>query len=95
MRTHRRAGWRRWLFWKAQPASLHLAGRSEHQRGPPAESAARISGELLRRAPDADVTVRILPNADYTFRLPPGPSGWPNTAPDYLTTLVNWVSARC
>lgn len=44
--------------------------------------------------PNADVTVRIFPDADHTFRLPAGPSGWPITAPDYLPTLLNWLSER-
>ena len=56
------------------------------QRVPPAESAARIRDELARLGRAADVTVRILPGADHSFRLSPGPSGWPNTAPDYLAT---------
>jgi hypothetical protein len=45
-------------------------------------------------APDADVTARILPNADHTFRLPPGPSGWPATAPGYLPALTGWLRER-
>ena len=79
-------------WWGQVRVPVLLIYGAADQRVPPAESAARISGELLRRAANADVTVRILPHADHAFRLPPGPSGWPNTAPDYLTTLVNWVS---
>jgi len=62
------------------------------QRVPARESAARIASALARNAPDVDVTVRILPGADHTFRLPPGPSGWPVTAPDYIPTLLRWLS---
>lgn len=62
-------------------------------RVPPDESAARISA-TLRRAGNRDVTVRIFPGADHTFRLPPGPSGWPVTAPDYVSTLLDWLARR-
>jgi len=40
------------------------------------------------------VTVRILAGADHTFRLPPGPSGWPVTAPDYVANLLDWLATR-
>jgi pimeloyl-ACP methyl ester carboxylesterase len=81
-------------WWRQVRVPVLLIYGAEDQRVPAAESAARIAGELLRQTPDADVTVRILPNADHSFRLPPGPSGWPNTAPDYLPTLLNWLSQR-
>jgi uncharacterized protein len=81
-------------WWRQVRVPVLLIYGAEDKRVPAAESAARIAGEILRNNPDADVTVRILPKADHTFRLPPGPSGWPNTAPDYLTTLLNWVSER-
>ncbi|MGH7696361.1 MAG: hypothetical protein ACRENH_15355, partial [Gemmatimonadaceae bacterium] len=67
---------------------------SDDQRVPAAESAARISATLLRSTRNADVTVRILPGADHTFRLPPGPSEWPRTAPDYVSSLLNWLALR-
>jgi dienelactone hydrolase len=67
---------------------------SDDQRVPASESAARISTIVLRNARNADVTVRILPGADHTFRLPPGPSGWPVTAPDYMPSLLNWLALR-
>jgi hypothetical protein len=34
------------------------------------------------------------PGADHTFRLAPGPGGWPRTAPDYVTTLLDWLARR-
>jgi dienelactone hydrolase len=67
---------------------------AEDQRVPAAESAARISAAVLRNHEGADVTVRIFPGADHSFRLPPGPSEWPVTAPDYLATLTDWLALR-
>jgi dipeptidyl aminopeptidase/acylaminoacyl peptidase len=83
------AGW-----WKQVRVPVLLLYGAEDKRVPANESAARIAGEMLRNAPDVSVTVRIFPEADHTFRLPPGPSGWPKTAPDYMTTLLSWLSAR-
>jgi dienelactone hydrolase len=42
-------------------------------RVPAVESAARISGEVLRHAPNADVAVRIFPGADHSFGWHPVP----------------------
>jgi len=71
---------------------LLIYGAADH-RVPAAESAARIAGTLIR-AGNGDVTVRILPDADHTFRLPPGPGGWPVTAPAYIATLLDWIARR-
>jgi len=56
------------------------------RRGGPArpgrtESAARIASTLARSSPDVNVTVRILPGADHTFRLPPGRAAGPLQRP--------------
>jgi pimeloyl-ACP methyl ester carboxylesterase len=64
------------------------------QRVPTRESVARIATTLARNAPNVDLTVRILPGADHTFRLPPGPGGWPVTAPDYVLSLLRWLADR-
>lgn len=64
------------------------------QRVPARESAMRIAATLQRAAPSVDVTIRILPGADHTFRLPPGPGGWPVTAPDYVPSLLHWLGGR-
>ena len=81
-------------WWRQVHVPVLLIYGAADQRVPARESAARISAELARNAPDADVTVRILPNADHTFRLPPGPSGWPATAPGYLPALTGWLGER-
>jgi alpha-beta hydrolase superfamily lysophospholipase len=79
--------------WAHVRVPVLLAYGAEDRRVPASESAARISA-TLRRSGNHDVTVRIFPGADHTFRLPPGPSGWPDTAPGYVSTLVDWISRR-
>jgi hypothetical protein len=94
-----------WAFSRAfgayQPAAwwaqvrvpvLLLYGEAD-QRVPARESAARIAAVLLRSGND-DVTTRLFPGADHTLRLPPGPSGWPRSAPGYLTAITDWVTRR-
>jgi dipeptidyl aminopeptidase/acylaminoacyl peptidase len=66
---------------------------SDDQRVMASESAARIASTLLR-AGNGDVRARIFPGADHTFRLPRSASGWPISAPEYLPTLLGWLSAR-
>jgi len=80
-------------WWKQVRVPVLLVYGAEDQRVPAQESAARIARAVLGH-PYADLTVRIFPGADHTFRLPPGPAGWPGTAPDYLPTLLTWLSAR-
>ena len=81
-------------WWRQVRVPVLLMYGAADERVPAHESAARIAGELLRQTPGADVTVRILPNADHTFRLPPGRGGWPGTAPGYLPSLLDWLDAR-
>lgn len=80
-------------WWARVRVPVLLIYGAEDQRVPAAESAARIAA-ALRDAGNADVTVRILPGADHTFRLPPGPGGWPVTAPGYLPSLFDWLGRR-
>ena len=87
------AAYRPLAWWAKIRVPVLLLYGAEDQRVPAAESAARIVG-ALRRAGNADVTVRIFPGADHTFRLPPGPSGWPVTAPEYIATLLDWLAKR-
>ena len=81
-------------WWARVRVPVLLIYGAVDQRVPARESAARIGASLVRNDPNASVTVRILPNADHTFRLPAGPSGWPVTAPDYLPTLLAWLDTR-
>ena len=80
-------------WWARVRAPVLLIYGADDQRVPATTSAARI-GEALRAGGNTKVTVRILPGADHTFRLRPGPSGWPVSAPDYIPSLVLWLSER-
>jgi len=81
-------------WWAKVRVPVLLIYGADDQRVPAGESAARIAATLHRSAPDLDVTVRIFPGADHTFRLAPGPGGWPMTAPDYVPSLLRWLAAR-
>ncbi|HET9439743.1 MAG TPA: alpha/beta fold hydrolase [Longimicrobiales bacterium] len=80
-------------WWAGLKVPVLLIYGAADERVPAAESAARISG-TLQRAGNSDVTVRIFPGADHTFRLPPGPSDWSETAPGYLSTIMQWLAQR-
>ena len=81
-------------WWAKIRVPILLIYGEQDQRVPARESAARIAAAVQRQAPDVDLSVRILPGADHTFRLPPGPGGWPMTAPDYVPSLLRWLSRR-
>jgi alpha-beta hydrolase superfamily lysophospholipase len=80
-----------WWPWIRVPVLLVYG--AEDRRVPAAESARWIA-EALRRAGNSDVTVRIFPGADHSFRLPPTASGWPVTAPGYVSALREWLAKR-
>jgi dienelactone hydrolase len=80
-------------WWPRVRVPVLLLYGAADQRVPASESAARIAAALLR-AGNTDVTVKIFPRADHTFRLPPGPSGWPSTPADYVPTIVSWVARQ-
>ena len=80
-------------WWPQVRVPVLLLYGGDDQRVPAAQSAERIAA-TLRRAGNADVTVRISPGADHTFRMRPGPSGWPVTAPNYIADLLGWVARR-
>jgi pimeloyl-ACP methyl ester carboxylesterase len=77
-------------WWARVRVPVLLLYGAEDRRVPAAQSARRIVA-ALGKAGNADVTVRIFPGADHTFRLPPGPSGWPVSAPGYLPGLLDWL----
>lgn len=81
-------------WWARVRVPVLLMYGADDPRVPAAESAARITAAVLRNTSDADVTVRIFPGADHSFRLPPGPSGWPVTVPGYVDTLADWLARR-
>ena len=80
-------------WWSTLNVPVLLLYGGADQRVPAAESARRIEA-ALRRAGNRDVTVRIYPDADHTFRMPAGASGWPVTAPNYVADLLAWLAKR-
>lgn len=80
-------------WWAQVRVPVLLVYGDADQRVPAAASAERIA-TTLRGAGNNDVTVRIFPAADHTFRLAPGASGWPRTAPDYVATVLAWLARR-
>ncbi|HSJ65775.1 MAG TPA: alpha/beta fold hydrolase, partial [Gemmatimonadaceae bacterium] len=80
-------------WWSRVSVPVLLLYGADDQRVPAAPSADRIAA-ALRAAGNTDVTVRIYPGADHTFRLPPGASGWPVTAPGYVSDLLDWLANR-
>ena len=85
------AAYRPLEWWAKVRVPVLLLYGANDQRVPAAESAARIEA-ALRAAGNSAVTTKIFPGADHTFRLRPGPSGWPVTAPGYLDTLTDWLA---
>jgi len=81
-------------WWARVRVPVLLIYGADDQRVPARASAERISATLQRNATDVDLTVRILPGADHTFRLAPGPGGWPVSAPGYLPALLRWLGGR-
>jgi uncharacterized protein len=81
-------------WWAQVRVPVLLIYGADDQRVPARASADRISATVQRNAPAARLTVKILPGADHTFRLAPGPGGWPRTAPDYVPSLLHWLGER-
>ncbi|HJR64954.1 MAG TPA: alpha/beta fold hydrolase [Gemmatimonadaceae bacterium] len=80
-------------WWSRVRVPVLLVYGAEDQRVPAAASASRIEG-ALRSGGNTQVTVQLHPGADHTFRLRPGPGGWPVTAPDYVSGLLSWLAQR-
>ena len=80
-------------WWKRVRVPVLLVYGAEDQRVPAAASATRIES-ALRASGNTHVTAQIHPGADHTFRLRPGPSGWPVTAPGSVSSLLAWLAQR-
>lgn len=80
-------------WWRRVRVPVLLVYGADDERVPAAASAVRIR-TALSTAGNSQVTVQMHPDADHTFRLPPGPSGWPVTAPDYVADLLDWLAQQ-
>jgi dienelactone hydrolase len=79
-------------WWRRVRVPVLLLYGAADQRVP-ASDGERIA-RALREAGNGKVTVKLYPGADHTFRLSPGPGGWPVTAPGYLSDLLDWIARR-
>jgi pimeloyl-ACP methyl ester carboxylesterase len=80
-------------WWRQVRVPVLIVFGADDARVPAQASSDRIAA-ALRQAGNRDVTVRLFPGADHTFRMPPGPGGWASTAPGYLELLLGWIEAR-
>lgn len=80
-------------WWRRVRVPVLLLYGAEDQRVPAGLSAARIRA-VLYAAGNRKVTTRIFPGADHTFRLRPGRSGWPVTAPAYMDVVLGWLAQQ-
>ena len=78
-------------WWRRVRVPVLLVYGADDERVPAAASAARIEA-ALRGAGNTQVTVQMHPGADHTFRLRPGASGWPVSAPNYVRQLLDWLA---
>ena len=59
----------------------------------PTRSSIDVISRLLARHGNRAITVRVLPGADHTLRLPPADrTGWPRYAPGYPKLLADWIA---
>ena len=82
--------------WRRVKSPVLLVYGERDERVPVAPSLARIL-PALRGAGNADVTARVFPGADHTFRIVEEADGkfhWPHTAAGYPAILVDWARAR-
>lgn len=83
-------------YWRGVRAPVLLVYGEKDERVPVTESLGRIQAALSAGG-NRDVTTKVFPNCDHTFRMPNTADGkfhWPRTPPDYLPTLINWAKAR-
>jgi len=77
-------------------APVLLVYGEKDERVPVAESLGRIQ-TALSAGGNKDVTTKVFPNCDHTFRIPNAADGkfhWPRTPPDYLPTLIDWAREK-
>ena len=61
----------------------------------PAKESIKTIGSILAANGNHAVTVRVLPHADHTLRIPPSDStGWPRYAPGFPAVVRDWIDGR-
>jgi len=83
-------------YWKRVKSPVLLVYGELDERVPVEASLQRIT-TALREAGNRDVTSRVFPRADHTFRISESPNGkfqWPRTAAGYLQTLIGWANSK-
>lgn len=91
--SRRAAGYDPLQYWARVRVPVLLVYGEDDAHVPARASAGRITAVLAARG-NTDVTVRIFPGADHTYRLPPGSGGWPRTVDGYPAAVVDWITAR-
>ena len=82
--------------WRRVRSPVLLVYGERDERVPVAPSLARIL-PALRDAGNADVTSKVFPGADHTFRIVEDADGkfhWPRTPDGYPSILIDWARAR-
>jgi len=93
--SSRTAGFDAPAYWRRVRVPVLLVYGDRDERVPVGESVRRIQA-ALRAGGDFDVTTRVFPGADHTFRIDAPPDGrfhWPRTPDGYLETLTGWAHA--
>jgi len=83
-------------YWRAVKAPVLLLYVEKDERVPVEESSQRIQAALAAGG-NKDLTTKVFPNCDHTFRMPNTADGqfhWPRTPPDYLPTLLDWAREK-
>ena len=78
-------------YWRQVKVPVLLLFGARDERVPPKESSAAIIA-AMRAAGNADVTLRVFPEADHTFSLPTSNGGWGRREPEFANTIVAWAS---
>lgn len=91
--SRRIAGYDPAAHWARVRAPVLLLFGARDERVPQSESAAAIRAALARGG-EADVTLRIFPGADHTFRLKATEGGWPKRAGGYAETMIDWARSK-
>jgi hypothetical protein len=91
--SRRIAGYDPERYWRQVKAPVLLLFGDRDERVPPKDDADAITA-ALRAGRDANVTVKMFPNADHTFSLPVAHGGWPKHVGGYADVMIGWAKAQ-